>query len=172
MATTFTIRDAFDVSIDDYFPKVFFDPDHNAELYGKVLAFESWSVLEQKEEPGGVIVRKARGTPKNEAPTVVKKLIGDGVSYLEDGRFDPKTRTWTYQMVPSKLADKVSIRGRLYVEPRGKGVDRVNETTIEVRVFGVGGAVEAFLEKSTRDTYVKVTEFTRRFIRDRHLAPA
>lgn len=168
--TCFTIRHTFNTDIGSYWPKVFFDPEYNERLYKDALAFAFYDVLEQKEEPGGVITRRMRTEPKSDAPIIVKKLIGDSLRYTESGRFDPAKKRWAYNIVPSKLADKIHIAGEFWVEPRGdKSIERYCDCDIQVRIFGVGGAVESFIEKTTRENYEKAARFTNDFIREKGL---
>jgi hypothetical protein len=80
---------------------------------------------------------------------------------VEQGRFDPNGRIWTYTIKLSKLSDKVTIGGKFWVEPRGdKRIERLCDVDISVNIFGVGGVVEKFVEKETRDSYEKATAYT------------
>lgn len=168
MATRFTLRNTFDTDEGTYWSKLFFDGEYNRRLYLEGLGFQSFELLEVGGDPDGVRTRRIRVVPKTDAPSVVKKLIGDGLSYVEDGTFDTKTRTWTFRTKTSSLADKIAISGKIWVEPRGeKKIERFCETEIDVRIFGVGGAVEGFVEKTTRESYAKTEVFTNRFIREK-----
>ncbi len=166
MATHFTVRHTFrGVDVDAFWQKVFFDPEYNRRLYLEALGFSDFDILEQTEEPNGAVTRTLRQTPKTEAPAVVKKLVGDSISYTEKGRFDPATKRWTYSITTSKLADKIRIGGEFWVEPKGgDAVERVCTVDLEVKIFGVGKAVEGFIEKQTKDSYDKAARFTQQFI--------
>lgn len=170
MANRFTLRNVFETDADSYWSKVFFDPEYNKRLYLDALGFKGFELLELTGEHGGVRTRRIRVEPKTDAPAVVSKLIGGDITYVEDGRFDPKTQIWSFTTTPSKLADKIRISGKFWVEPRGeKRIERACETEIEVKIFGVGGAVESFIEKTTRDSYAKTEAFTNAFIREKGL---
>jgi hypothetical protein len=170
VATKFTVRHVFETDKDTYWNKVFFDPEYNRRLYLDALKFKSFEIVEQTGAPGEVRTRKMRTEPASDAPAVVQKLIGNSISYIEEGRLDPQTGIWTYSIVTSKLADKVKIGGRFWVEPKGeKKIDRACECGIEVKVFGVGGAIESYIEKTTRESYEAAARFTNQFLREKGL---
>jgi hypothetical protein len=157
----FTCRNLFNTDADTYWSKVFFDPEYNRGLYVDALQFKKWELVELTGEPGGVRTRKQNLEPKSDAPAVVQKLVGGSISYVEQGRFDPDGRIWTYTIKLSKLSDKVTIGGKFWVEPRGdKRIERLCDVDISVNIFGVGGVVEKFVEKETRDSYEKATAYT------------
>lgn len=166
----FTVRHVFNTDIDTYWSEIFFSTEYNARLYREALGFKDFQVLELTGEPGERRTRRMRTEPAADAPAVVKKLIGDSLSYTETGSWDPATKIWTYSIQTSKLSDKVLIGGRLWAESRGaKKLERVAEIEIEVKIFGVGGAVEKFIEKTTRDSYENATRFTNQFIEEKGL---
>ena len=166
----FTVRDIFDTDVETYWNEIFFDEEYNARLYREALGFKDFQLVELTGEKDGPRTRTMRTEPAADAPAVVRKLIGDSLTYTESGRFDPETKVWTYQITTSKLADKLHIGGRLWAEPQGdKKLARAAEIEIDVKIFGVGGTIEKFIEKTTRDSYVKATAFTNRFIREKGL---
>ncbi|AKF04554.1 DUF2505 domain-containing protein [Sandaracinus amylolyticus] len=166
----FTLKNIFETDKDTFWAKVFFDEEYNRRLYLEALGFKGYELLELKELPGGVRTRRIRTEPKSEAPAVVTKLIGGDISYTEEGRWDPSTGIWKYTITTSKLSDKISIAGTFWVEPRGdKRIERICENDIQVKIFGVGGTVEGFIEKTTRDSYAKTEAFTNAFIREKGL---
>jgi len=166
----FTIRHTFDVDVDTYWDKIFFDEELHRRMYVGELGFVAYDVLEMDRREDGVITRKLKTEPKSDAPAVVKKLVGDSLSYTEDGRFDPTRKRWVYTITTSKLPDKVSISGEFWLEPRGnKRSERLCTVDVRVKIFGVGKVVEAFIEKSTRDSYEKATALIRRHIAEQGL---
>ena len=114
-------------------------------LYRKALQFEQFKVVEETKGPDGRHARKMSVTPKIDAPGPIKSLLGDSVSYVEDGHLDPAKPSWVVKVLPSKLADKSSIRSEMWLERTGDGQsDRVAEFDISVNMFAVGGLVEKF----------------------------
>jgi Protein of unknown function (DUF2505) len=161
-------RHVFDTDIDTFWNKVFFEQDFNERQYRDALKFKSWELLELTGEPGGKRTRKVRTEPSSDAPAVVKKLIGDSIAYVEEGTFDPATKVWSFEIITSKMSDKVKIKGRLWVEPKGdKKIERIIECDIEVKIFGVGGAIESFIEKTTKDSYEAAAKFTNQYVHEK-----
>lgn len=161
----FTCRNLFHTDADTYWSKIFFDPEYNRGLYVDALQFKKWELVELTGEPGGPRTRKQLLEPKSDAPAVIQKLVGGSLSYMEEGSFEPATRIWTYRITLSKLADKVRIGGKFWVEPRGdKRIERICDVDLNVDIFGVGGVVEKFIEKETRESYEKATVYTNDWI--------
>lgn len=166
MATKFTCRNIFETDPDTFWSKCFFDPEYNRGLYYEALGFTAYELIELKEHADGSKDRRFRTTPKSEAPAVVTKLIGGSLDYEETGHFDPAKKTWTYSVKTSKMAEKIRIGGKYWLEARGdKRSERICEVEIAVDVFGVGGVVEGFIEKTTRESYEKATAYTNGFIK-------
>jgi hypothetical protein len=167
----FSISHQFDTDAESYWEKVFFDPEYNTRLYGKEgLDFKSFEIVSLTGGPGENRVRRLRTEPKSEAPAVVKKLIGDGLAYTEDGNYDATKKLWTYKITTSKLSDKIHISGRFWVEPKGeKKCERTSEIELKVDIALVGGTVEKFIEKTTRESYEKTFQFTKKFIAEKGL---
>jgi hypothetical protein len=162
----FTIRHTFEIDADKYWEKVFFNPDYNRRLYQEVLKFKGYEVLELRDQGGGAWIRKLRMEPGFEAPAVIKKILGDKVTYVETGRFDPVKKRWHYDVTPSVLVDRVKIGGDFWVEPRGPNrLERIAEMEIVAKILGVGGVLESYIEKETRQSYDKAAAFTNEFIR-------
>ena len=161
----FTCRNVFNTDLETYWSKIFFDADYNRNLYVETLGFKQWEIKELTGEWGTARTRKQFLEPKSEAPAVVQKLVGGSITYQEEGRFDPTTNIWTYQISLSKMADKVRIGGKFWVEPRGeKRIERICEVDITVSIPLVGGTVERFIEAETRASYEKTTVFTNNWI--------
>lgn len=170
MTTTFTIHHTFDVDADTFWRETFMNDEFNKDLYVNHLGFTMYDVVEKREEAGGVLYKKVRTAPKAEAPGPVKKLLGDSLTYVEEGRFDPATKRYEFTITPSTLADKIAIRGEFWVEPRGDAkCERFTKTDVDVRIFGVGKIVEGFVEKTTKDSYDKAAARTRAYLREKGL---
>ncbi|MFW6050448.1 MAG: DUF2505 domain-containing protein [Myxococcota bacterium] len=168
--SSFEIRHTFPITEEQFWNDTFFNEEFNRELYLGKLGFDQYEVLEQGEEAGGVRARKVRTTLKIDAPGPVRKLVGDSVSYVETGKYDPATRRYRFRIEPSKLADKLQISGEMWCEPRGdKRVERILKVEATAKIFGVGKLVEGTVEKNTRDSYDKAADFTNQWIAERGL---
>ena len=154
----------------DVFWKVFFDPEFNRELYLKVLGFDSWNQLSLDERPDR-IERVVDVVPKvPDLPGPLKKLVEGGISYRERSNFDRASNRMTLGVQPSKLEDKLTIRGVLYTQPAGDGkCRRIYESTVVAKVFGVGGMIESKILGEVKTSYEKAAEFTNRWIKEKGL---
>lgn len=170
----FTIRHPYAVEPEEFWRDVFFDREYNEKMYREGLQFEAFDIVEETTPADGRRTRKIRVTPKLDAPGPIRKLIGDSFSYVEEGRLEitgPNTPRWISRVLPSKLADKSTVKAEMWLERTGPGQsDRVAEFDVEVKIFGVGGMVEKFLEKSMRENYQKAAEFTNQWLRARKAA--
>jgi hypothetical protein len=164
----FTLRHPYAIEPEAFWRDVFFDPAYNEALYRGALQFERFEVVEETSPPDGRRTRKAAVTPKLDAPAPIKKVIGDSISYVEDGRLELARPSWVSRITPSKLADKAKISAEMWLERTGPGQsDRVAEFDIEVKIFGIGGLFEKFLEKTMRESYQRAADFTNQWIRER-----
>ncbi|MBX3190166.1 MAG: DUF2505 family protein [Labilithrix sp.] len=165
-----TLRHEFDIDEDAYWSKCVFDPAFNKELYVDELQFPNWSLLESKEDDAKIVRRVQVDPPVGNVPGPVKKVIGDRLSYIEEGTFDRKTKRYAFKVIPSTMADKTKVAGEMWVEKLGeKKIARVLKISVEVKVFMVGGMVEERILSDLRTSYDRGTTFTRRVIAERGL---
>ncbi len=164
------IEHIYNCSEDTFWDKIFFEDSYNEELFKKALEFPGYEVVDQKEDDSS-IRRSIEVVPKlGPMPGPVKKLIGDGLGYREDGTFDKKTKRYNIKITSNKLADKIKIEGVLYVEPAGDGkVNRIFEAKVNVKIFGVGGMVEKQVIGDMETSYAKGAEFTNKYIAEKGL---
>ena len=166
----YTIKHTFNIGADDFWNKLFFDAEYNRALFEGHLGFSVFKVLTLDTAADGSVHRKTECAPKVELPAAVKKVFGDNASYIEDGRFDPKTQRFTVDVIPKVGADKIKTRVVMWVDKKGdKQVDRIVEVDNSVKVFGLGGMLEGFIEKQTRANYDAAAVFTQRWIQEKGL---
>ena len=170
MSSTITLRHAFAIDADTFWNKVFFDPEFNRRLYLDALEFPRFDPTPPTTEPDGSRTRRMAMEPKNEAPAIIQKLAGT-LAYVEEGRWDVGDGVYRYTIVTSKLSDKVKMSGVVRAVPRGdREIERVVDVTCDVKIFGVGGVFESFIEKTNRETWEKSATFTRAFIAEKALS--
>lgn len=166
---SYTLRHTFDVDASAFW-KMFFDTEYNRALFEGHLKFNVYKVLSFEEKPDGSIQRRVECAPPIEVPAVAKKVIGDNTSYIEEGRFDPRTSKFHVTVIPKMGGDKIKSSLTLWIEPRGpKKVERLAEIDTRVSVFGAGKIIEAFIEKQTRATYDVAAAFTQQWIAQKGL---
>lgn len=163
----FTMRHPIDTDAATFWPKLFFDDDFNRRMFREGLEARLYEVLERVDEPSGNIKRKVKILPKDDPPAPVKKLLGEPVS-VEEGTFDAAAGRWSFRITPPSLVDKIKISGDITLAPAGeKRVDRVTTVEIKVDVFGIGGLIEGFIEKTMRDSYDRSARFINRHLADK-----
>ncbi|MEZ4221159.1 MAG: DUF2505 family protein [Polyangiaceae bacterium] len=164
------IEHTYNCNEDTFWDKIFFESDYNEQMFKKALEFPGYEVADQKEDDSS-IRRSINVVPKlGPMPGPVKKLIGDGLGYREDGVYDKKSRRYTIKITPNKLADKIKIEGVLYTKPAGDNkLSRVFECKVEVKIFGVGGLVEKQVIGDMETSYAKGAEFTNKYIAEKGL---
>ena len=166
----YTIKHTFNTDADTFWSKIFFDPAYNKALFEQHLKFTTYDVLEFTQQPDGAVHRRVECVPAIELPAVAKKVLGETVSYIEDGRFDPKSRRFSAEVLPKVGADKIKTRVVMWTEPEGdKRIARVAEVDSTVKIFGIGGMLETFMEKQMRVSYDTAADFTNKWIADKGL---
>ncbi|MDC3960855.1 DUF2505 domain-containing protein [Polyangium jinanense] len=146
----FTITNEINCN-EETFWKIFFDKEFNEKLYRGHLGFPDFRILEQRDSDTETI-RKVAGTPKMSVPGPVAKVLGSNFSYTEEGRFDKKSKVWSWKMTPGTMADKLRNEGVMRIERIGDSkVRRIAEIVIEAKVFGIGGLIESSAEKQLRE---------------------
>jgi len=161
-----TVRNEINVDEHTYWTTCVFDPEFNRKLYVEALKFPEWRVLETREDESTIWRRVQVQPPSGSMPGPVKKVLGDALSYIEEGTFNKKTKRYSFKVIPSTLAEKTSIHGEMWVEPLGdKKVARVTKMTVEVKVFMVGGMIEEMVISDLRSSYEKGTTFTNTYFK-------
>jgi uncharacterized protein DUF2505 len=166
----YTIKHTFNTDVDTFWTKVFFDLEYNKALFEDHLGFKGYNVLQMERDPDGSVHRRVECAPAIELPAVARKAIGNSTSYVEDGRFDAKSKRFTVEVTPKLGAEKIKTRLTLWAEARGdKRIERIVEVDNSVNLFGVGKILEVFIEKQMRATYDEAASFTNRWIAEKGL---
>lgn len=157
---------------DTYWEKCLFVPGdaYNARLFREVLKLPRYELLENSETPDSRR-RKVRIDPDVSAlPGPLRKVIGDRLSYVEEGTFDRKARRYRFSVTPSTLPDKTKVSGELYCEPAGeKKIRRIVKVHVEVKVMFVGSLVEDRIVSDLRSSYDVAATFTETWLREQGL---
>jgi hypothetical protein len=164
-----TLRHDIETDEDTFWWKVVFDEAFNKKLYVDRLGFHKWNVLETKDGADVLTRRVEVDPPIGDLPGPLKKVIGDRLSYMEEGTFDKKTKRYRFKVTPSTLAEKTKISGEMWCEAKGdrsdKKITRVCRISVEVKVFIVGGMLEERILSDLRVSYDKGTSFTNEQLR-------
>ncbi|AKU96092.1 hypothetical protein AKJ09_02756 [Labilithrix luteola] len=161
-----TLRHELNTDEETYWAKIVFDETFNKKMYVDHMHFPVWKLLDQKEDDAKLTRRIQVDPPVGNLPGPLKKVIGDRLSYTEDGTFDKKTKKYSFKVTPSTMTDKTKVNGEMWVEKAGdKKVTRICRIDVEVKVFMVGGMVEERILSDLRDAYDRGTIFTNDYIK-------
>ncbi len=165
-----TLRHEIDTDEDTYWAKIVFDAAFNEKMYVGSMKFPQWKLLDSKDDDAKLWRRVQVDPPVGDVPAAVKKVIGDRLSYVEEGTFDKKTKRYSFKVTPSTMAEKTKVAGEMWVEKLGdKKIARLTRISVEVKVFMVGGLVEDRILGDLRSAYDKGTAFTNEFIEENGL---
>ena len=161
-----TIRHEMDCDEDTYWFKCVFDVEYNESLYLKELQFPQYE-LAKYEEDATSIRRTVKVSPKiPPMPAPVRKVIGEGLAYVEVGTFDRATKRYTFTATPNALGDKAKTSGVMFVETLGpKKIARVAKVSVDVKVFMVGSLIEDQILNSLRASYDHAAKFTNEYVK-------
>jgi len=161
---TLTVAHDYDCSASTFFKKCVLSRSYNEELYAS-LGFPRFEWLELREG-GRRSFRKIRVVPSTgQLPAAVKKLVGEGLSYIEEGTFDEDAMRFEFRVLPSALGDKADVTGRLWCTARpGGGVVRHASFDSRVKVFGVGGIIEEKMLENYQRSFDAAARFTRGYL--------
>jgi hypothetical protein len=139
---------------------VFFDADFNRRLFIEHLKFKEWTLV-KSDETDDTIKREVRVHPTTaELPAPLAKLVGNNLSFREEGVFDKKKKRHRYKVIPAMMPDKLAIDGEIWCEARGEGkVERFVEMNVKASVFGLGGMIERRILDDTKQSYDKGAAF-------------
>lgn len=164
------VEHVFNCSEETFWTKVFFDDEYNKRLFQENLRFPVWRVL-KTEERGDEVLRTIEASPPiGDLPGPLKAVVGDSAGYEERGVFDKKTRRYKVQVVPNRMADKVSVSVEMWTEPLGDAqCKRFARATATAKIFGVGGLLEKKLLGDLERSYTKSATFTNTFVAEKGL---
>jgi hypothetical protein len=168
MASTVRIEHTYEVSEDTFWNEFFLDEEYNRRLYLEALKFHAYAVSKQ-DESGDEVRRTLEVTPKlGDLPGPMKKVLGDNMSYREEGVYDRGKRRYRVNIVPASLAGKIKVTGEMYTEPLGeKQCRRVFEANVEVKVLGLGKMMEKRIITDLEKSYAVGARFTNEYAKEK-----
>lgn len=122
-------------------------------------------VLEDREEAGGVRVRRIRITPHQELPSAAASLLGASkLVYEQENRFDPAKGEVTWRVIPTILPGKLDAKGSFRIVPTASGCEQVIDGDITVSVRFIGGRIESAVVAEVEKSYTKTAEVGRKWL--------
>ena len=161
------IKHRFGVSAGRFWTDVYFNHEYTQGLFLEGMGCAAYRLVAEEGVPGEHYARTIQSTPKLNAPGAVKKVLGDSMSYTESGSFNPETKKYTFEVVPSTMADKIKIQGTYWVEALSENeVERICSLDFSVKMFGVGKMVEQFIAQQYVDNQELAAAYTTRWIHE------
>lgn len=168
---SFTIRHTLPLDVDTFWNKVFFDEEFNRRLYLDKLRFRRFERQSFEEGQDGSRQQTLLTEPRVSMPGPIQKIVGESFYYLETGHFDPQSKRYKLNIEAPSFKDRFRLEGELWVEPKGdKSVERIFAVDCQVKIFGVGGMIESFVEKTTRESHDLAVEFTKAYAAEKGLS--
>jgi hypothetical protein len=164
--TDVRIEHNFDCDENTFWEKIFFAEPFNRQMYLEHLKFKRWEVMDFRETETS-IHRTVSVTPAvGDLPGAIKSLVGDNLGYTEEGTFDKKMRRFRVQVVPTVLADKLSVRGEIWLQSQSaERCKRIFDAQVSVKMFGVGGIIEKRIIADLQLSYNAGAAFTSEYLK-------
>lgn len=168
--TEVRLRHEIETDEDTYWEKCVFNDEYNQKLFLEYLKFPGYRILEVKDDGKKITKKAVTDPPLGVMPGPVKKVIGDRLSYTEEGTFDRATKRYEFKVTPSSMPDKTTVTGVLRTEKLGdKRVLRIVEVSVEVKVFAIGGMIEERIAGDLRKSYEASAVFTNEWVKEKGL---
>ena len=150
----FEIDGDYQMSVDQFWSTVFFDPDFNDHLHLNGLGFRDYSIIEDRVEPDGRRSRILKANPKTPIPKPLQRLLGKSISYIGHGEYDPKARTWKTRIELPKIGRKLQIESTMsFSSSDASSCQRKVVFDVRANIFGIGRILERFAESALRENY-------------------
>src|SRR5262249_27933482 len=107
---TLEVEHTFNCSQATFWDEIFMDNEDNERLFKGELKFPVWREL-KREERAGNLYRVLEVVPYvGELPAALKAVVGEGVGYEERGILDRASMRYKVEVVPNRMAEKISIK--------------------------------------------------------------
>jgi len=143
--------------------KVFLDAEFTKKMHLDELGSKKLEILELTDNE-----RRMAIVPTLAMPGPVMKALGDSFGYEEVCSLDRERNIWSWKLVPNKMTDRLKTSGTMRLEAMDDGkCRRIDEATMEAKVFGIGGLFERSTEKEVVSTWEKEASFINRWLAER-----
>ena len=160
---TFEVRHEMIVGSERFWQLIHHETEFIRSLYVDFLDF-GYEVLEDNKETG---VRRTYITPKVDAPKAIKRVMGDSISFTENGQLveDAEDYRYEFTVVPNKFADKIKIYGAMRAHPIGEKCERSVTFNVKCTIFGIGKLLEGFIQKEIQRSYMESAAYTNTYLK-------
>lgn len=165
-----TLRHEYLCDEPTFWDECIFGLEFARRLYLEVLRFPGFELLAVTDEASRRTKKVRIDPPVGGLPSSVKRLLGDRFAYVEEGTLDKATGRYSYTVTPSLFADKSKTFGEVFCEPLGpRRFVRVAAISVDVRVLGIGGMLEAKILGDTKRSYETGFAFAREYLESKGL---
>ena len=151
------------VGTERFWELIHYSTDFIESLYVDFLDF-GYKTLEDNPETG---VRRSYITPKVDAPKAIVKVLGDSISFTENGvlkKTDAGNR-YEFEVVPNKFAEKIKIGGHMITDAISDDrCSRVVTFNVSCTFFGIGKMLEGFIQKEIQRSYTESANYTNEYL--------
>ena len=167
---TLQIEHTFNCSEATFWDRIFLDAEYNERLFKGELKFPVWREV-SREERGGALHRVLEVVPYvGELPAALKAVVGEGIGYEERGVLARDAKSYKVEVVPNRMAEKISVKVEMSTTPDGDNrCRRKARAEATVKIFGIGGTIEKRILSDLERSYAKSAEFTNKFIAEKGL---
>lgn len=146
-----------------FWSRVFSDPDYNRELFVGALGARSFTFKSSgARRVVGVVPRQTT------IPAPLHALIGGDLGFTETGSVEAQKARYEFHVTPSRLAEKLKIRGALYTLRTAGQTLRVVELTVAASVVLLGQMLEERIIAQLTADYAAAATFTNRWLAERN----
>jgi len=123
-------------------------------------------LLKREERDEGPYL-ELRLTPDTNMPGFMEKLVGGASTYVEKRTWNDEKMMSNWVIEPGKSPDKVDIHGTVKVKDAGDGTcERVIDGSFSVGIRFIGGKVEKFIVKQTKESFAEAEKFISKYIEE------
>ena len=161
-----TVRHPYPISPEVYWQTLYNSRPFIEALYTEGLGGSDLEISAWTSEENGAFSRALSFNPKMQAPSAVKKLLGNAFRCEERGQFDPGLGRWTFQYLSAALGKKVSIDGEQTTRPTAQGCEVISQLRVHASIFGVGRVLEKTIASQFETDMRAQAAFVRRWLTD------
>jgi hypothetical protein len=157
---TIELRHEFNCDEATFWKEVFFDADFNRKLFLEHLRFARWDVTKMEEDDKQIRRTLEIVPTTGDMPGPLKKFASD-LGFREEAVFDKASKVHRFEVIPNKMANKLTIGGQVTVEAQGSGVVRLVKFEVKAKIFGIGGLLEQRIIADSKVNYDKGHAYAR-----------
>lgn len=164
-----TVRHELNTDEATYWGKVVFQDDFNTKLFVEHLGI-GWELVSQKEDDAKLTRRVNVEPPIGNLPAVLKRMLSDKLSYVEEGTFDKRARRYAFEITPSLRPETTKVTGEVWLEKLGeKKVVRFCRISVAVKILMVGSMIEDRIVTQLTSSYDRAAQFANDYIAKNNL---